>query len=180
MRAGFYCISDSAFYERLCLPFYSEYLFHIAHMRRKVDIFYQMRVRAHVEARASFSADVPHSAAELRVAVDIADIELPCDLVLFCKSHDITQLVVGYCPARKRFVLKSADIAGGQRMSYTVGLAAYYERGDILKRVPSIAAGSPFFRLLPKIKVIVIAGIEPVIDSTSEDIALKGLAYAVA
>ena len=96
-------------------------------MRRKVDIFYQMRVRAHVEARARFSADIPHSAAELRVAVYIADVELPRDLVLFCKSHDVAQLIVGYCPARKRFVLKSADLACGQRMSYAVGLAAYYE-----------------------------------------------------
>ena len=46
--------------------------------------------------------------------------------------------------------------------------------------MPSVAAGCPFFRLLPKIKVIVIAGIEPVINSISEGIALKGFAYAVA
>lgn len=48
--------------------------------------FYQMRVRAYVEARARFSADIPHSAAELRVAVYIADVELPRDLVLFARA----------------------------------------------------------------------------------------------
>ena len=65
-------------------------------MRRKIDVLYQVCVRAHIKACPQLSADVPHSAAELRVAVAIADIELPCDFVLLREGHYIAELVVGY------------------------------------------------------------------------------------
>ena len=64
-------------------------------------------------------------------------------------------------------------------MSYAVGLAAFYKRGDIFQRVLGICARRDFRRLLPEVEMIVVAGIEPVIERVSEIIALESFADTV-
>ena len=64
-------------------------------------------------------------------------------------------------------------------MGYAVRLAAFYKRGDIFQRVLGICARRDFRRLLPEVEMIVVAGIEPVIERVSELVALEGLADTV-